>query len=262
MNYLKLELSYLDTNGGAAAALNRATDAARGGWVALLDTDDWYSPTRLQRLLDAGEAAAVDMVADNQCVFDLKAGRMVGTAFPRGRDRKIDIETFLNETDPIAAFDIGMLKPIFHTEFIRKHHVEYREYARHGYDYWVLLDYFRIGGVALLVDEPLYYYVQPFGTLSREWAQDGRKRYPFKHIKAMNDRVVSELRSSVPLRHLELLKRRGRKMAALEGFAQLREHLRGHKPIAALKAIVTSPAAFWPLAASRGFSFARRILAP
>lgn len=255
---------YLDTNGGAAAALNRATDAARGRWVALLDSDDWYSPTRLRRLLNAGEAAGVDMVADNQCVFDLKAGRMVGTAFPRGGDRKIGIETFLAETDPTAAFDLGMLKPVFRTEFIRKHQVEYREYARHGYDYWVLLDYFRTGGVALLVDEPLYYYVQPFGTFSREWAQEGRMRYPFAHIKAMNDRVVAELRSSVPPTvtpgQLSLLKRRGRKMAALEGFAQLGEHLRAHKPFAALRAIATSPAAFWPLAASRGFDFARRTL--
>lgn len=85
-------------------------------------------------------------------------------------------------------------------------------------------------------------------------------RYPFAHIKAMNDRVVAELRSSVPRRQLSLLKRRGRKMAALEGFAQLGEHLRAHKPFAALRAIATSPAAFWPLAASRGFDFARRTL--
>ena len=251
---------YLDQNGGAAHALNRATDAARGRWVALLDADDWYATDRLQRLLDAAEATNVAMVADNQYMFDAKAGRTVGTAWPAsGGRRTLGLEDFLAATDPTAAFDLGMLKPVFRTDFIRDHNVVYREYSRHGYDYLVLLDFFVAGGQALLLDEPFYYYLQPYGTLSRQWAQAGRKRYPFEHVKELNDRMVAELRSTLPGAQLAALERRGQAMEGLARFFQVTEHVRAGKPVAAIKAAATAPGVFWKIAAHRGARFAARL---
>ena len=87
----RIRTIFLPRNGGASSARNAATDAARGRWVAVLDADDWYEPTRLQRLLDAAERADVQMIADNQVIFDAKANRRVGLAFPSGGARRIGL---------------------------------------------------------------------------------------------------------------------------------------------------------------------------
>lgn len=39
-------------NGGQAAALNAGFSKAQGHWIALLDSDDWWEPNKLQRLDD------------------------------------------------------------------------------------------------------------------------------------------------------------------------------------------------------------------
>ena len=62
-------LRYLhQANAGAGAARNRGLEAAQGDWVALLDSDDWWLPTRL-----ASAAAAV--AADDRIDF-LQSNRL------------------------------------------------------------------------------------------------------------------------------------------------------------------------------------------
>ena len=62
-------------NAGAGAARNRGLELARGDWVALLDSDDWWRPTRI-----ASAAAAV--AADDRIEF-LQTNRL--HACPDGR---------------------------------------------------------------------------------------------------------------------------------------------------------------------------------
>jgi glycosyltransferase involved in cell wall biosynthesis len=96
----------LAENGGAAHALNVATASARGKWIALLDADDWYEPSRLEKLIDAADAHKVEMVADNQIFFDLHANAQVRLAFPNeGQVHEIGLTEFLEETSPTASFD-------------------------------------------------------------------------------------------------------------------------------------------------------------
>jgi succinoglycan biosynthesis protein ExoO len=54
---------------GPAAARNRALQAARGKWVAIVDSDDFIHPERLERLVAAAEADKADIVADDMVTF-------------------------------------------------------------------------------------------------------------------------------------------------------------------------------------------------
>jgi succinoglycan biosynthesis protein ExoO len=251
---------FLSENRGAAHALNLATRAARGKWISLLDADDWYEPTRLERLIDAAEAHDVEMVADNQIFYDIQADSRVGLAFQNvGRSQQIGLTDFFEGTSPTASFDYGMLKPIFLASFIRSHRVIYREAIRHGYDYFVLLDFFVAGGRALIVDEPFYYYVQPYGSISRRFASAGGRRYPFEHVKEMNDNIVTEMRGRLSEQHLETLIKRGEAMACLARLHQVRESLGAGRLGSAFIMLVTAPFPFWELCGQRVLSHLSRL---
>ena len=64
---VRIKLLHTACNGGPAAARNIGFDAARGRWIALLDSDDAYVPERLARLLELAEANGADMVSDLTC---------------------------------------------------------------------------------------------------------------------------------------------------------------------------------------------------
>mgnify|MGYP000258719112 CR=1 FL=1 len=61
----RVRLIRLAVNAGAAVARNQALRNARGRWIALLDSDDWYGENRLGVLVDRAERAAADLYADD-----------------------------------------------------------------------------------------------------------------------------------------------------------------------------------------------------
>jgi glycosyltransferase involved in cell wall biosynthesis len=55
---------------GIAVALNAGIKAARGEWIAFLDDDDLWEPTKLDASLAAGSAEGADVVFCDRCFFD------------------------------------------------------------------------------------------------------------------------------------------------------------------------------------------------
>jgi succinoglycan biosynthesis protein ExoO len=213
-------------NRGKSATMNQAVSLARGRWLAVLDADDWYHPERLAALVAIGERRNVAMVADNQLLYDAAADTVVGNGWPAGgADWRLGFDDYLVGAEVYDAFNLGMLKPVVRTEFVRATRLAYDERARFGEDFLYLLEFFLAGGNAAVADTPYYFYTQPFGSVSHRWSHGRRRRYDFQaaceliqsHIQAADGRISPS--------QTRYLTRRCRRLAALENYFRAREAL-------------------------------------
>ena len=214
-------------------------ERATGKWIVILDADDWYAPERLERIIAAAEAAGTEMGSDNQYLIDPGLQTVVGTAFPRiGRQRTLDLDSFLAGSDATNNFDCGMLKPVFLREFLLRHELEYYVPARRGQDYYMNLCFFAAGGRAIVLDEPLYDYVQPFGRVSRQWSAATRRRYPFELMLQTNGHFYNKFYHSFSPRQRRRLAARSKQFRQLAIIDRLREafHDRNYRRVLALSA--------------------------
>lgn len=158
----RIRLLRADRNGGPSAARNRAIAAARGEWVAVLDADDAFSPTRLENFLAATERTKTALVVDNLTLFDGNEKVAKGQALDgRAGELILDATSILRAERPWPGPRLGFLKPMIRTSLIRKHCLAYPERLRHSEDLVFLVDAaLASGGVTLLL-EPGYIYTQP-----------------------------------------------------------------------------------------------------
>jgi|CXWL01.1.fsa_nt_gi succinoglycan biosynthesis protein ExoO len=247
-NDSRVRVFRLDKNYGVSHARNYAIQQSRGEWIAVLDADDWFEENRLKNMIDDAVSANVELAADNQYFFDKKAGKIVGTAFPnKGRKRIVDLDIFLKHSNATKHFDYGMFKPIFRTDFIRKHSIEYYVPDRMGQDYYILLCFFAAGGKAILTDIPYYSYVQPFGYVSRKGQQEDRRHYNHVMQKSSNEHFIAIFCDKLSITQMSELLRRAREIEALICFYELREVLRHKNVKLALGLLLKSNFEFWQM---------------
>ena len=145
---------------GPGYARNRAIEAARGQWIAVLDADDWYSAGRLSSLLAHAQREGATLVADNQ-------------HFVRGETARPHRQLFRTaKTEPtfLTAFDLlrndrvgrtgnyGLLKPVVRRRVLMENKIRYDETLDNAEDLYFLLDCLRCVGGLLLVNEAHYFY--------------------------------------------------------------------------------------------------------
>ena len=213
-------------NSGKSIAMNRALALAKGHWLAVLDADDWYHTERLARLIAVAERWQADLVADNQYFFDATANRVVDTAWPsRPSDWELTFDDYLVGADAYATFNLGMLKPVLRADFMRRSGLAYEVAARHGQDFLYLLEFFLLGGRAVVSDRPSYYYTQPFGMISHRWSHPARKRYDFQTAYELNQRYLMAAFPLLSADRLARLEDRNRRLKVLESYYSARELL-------------------------------------
>ena len=262
----RISVIALRRNQGKSHAMNVAIERARGHWIAVLDADDWYEPDRLAVLVGAGEAYGAQLVADNQFFHDAAADCVVRTAFdPEQSDKRLTKRTFVEQSDPYAEFNYGMLKPVVRSNFLREHSLVYRENARLSEDFLYLIEFFAAGGTGLLISRPLYNWTEPFGSLSRQWTTTGAGswRYDFQSALLANEAVRDQLRLRNEILLASLLDARAQAFRRLHHIREI-NRLRAEKSGAAkiLGTIVCHPS-IWPQLAQRLLrSASRRIRVP
>ncbi|MDM9585919.1 MULTISPECIES: glycosyltransferase family 2 protein [unclassified Nostoc] len=167
----RLKVIVNQQNLGAAAARNRAFRVAQGEWIAVLDSDDWYAPERLEKLVSLANKTNADMIADD--VFFIKDGTTSpwSTLIQESGERidkifQIDIVYFV-ETDVFGepGLHLGLSKPLFKREFLVKHGIEYDDEIRMGQDFWLDMKCLIKGARFFIEPKPYYFYRSRPGSL-------------------------------------------------------------------------------------------------
>lgn len=128
-------------NGGPSAARNTALRLVKTPWVANLDADDYLLPGRLARMVEHAEANDLDFVADD--VIRIEPGQTPAEGIRVWKDEMIGavpmgLARFVREN--LAKYsgprrEIGYLKPLMRTEFLRQNDLFFREDMRLAEDY-------------------------------------------------------------------------------------------------------------------------------
>jgi hypothetical protein len=167
---------------------------------------------------------------------------MVGTAWPPGEGAwAMGFDDFLNGSDAYETFNLGMLKPVMRMDFIRRTTLGYEESARHGQDFFHLLQFFLYGGKALVCDAPHYYYTQPFGAVSRRWSHAGRRRYDFLTAYTINRRFLADAADILTPSQAARLRNRNAKLKSLEHYYRAKERVAEGKIPAAIGQVIRHP---------------------
>jgi succinoglycan biosynthesis protein ExoO len=148
--------------GGPAAARNRAFAAARGRWIAIVDSDDVLQRERLARLVSAAETDGADIAADNLLVFYQDRSRRPHFHL-RGRSARgpkwIGLEEFvrsnsLNAREPA----LGYLKPLIRRSRMERVDGPYDESLAVAEDYDLIFRLIALGAKMRVYPDPGYFY--------------------------------------------------------------------------------------------------------
>ena len=226
------------TNGGPARARNLGFEAARGTWIALLDSDDGFRDGRLNRLAGLAEAHGADLVADDLAVVDGVSGVALGRVLAADAPdlATIDAPTFI-ERNRLGhpGFTYGYLKPLIRRAFLEQHGLRYREELRIGEDFHLYLDCLLRGGRFLVVNQPLYVYRLMPGSISRRLtgADIGR-------LRAHNQALLEGPLTLEPAVRVALLERAG-ELERLAGHGRFIELAKGGRAGHALGLLARRP---------------------
>ncbi len=261
----RIRVIRLGQNGGKPRAMNRLVAAARGEWVAVLDADDTYAETRLERLVGMAEAHGVEMAADNIRYIDAGVEQVVRTGFdPSGPSRIVAKRDLTRNSDSFGEFDFGILKPVIRRDFLIAHGLTYFEETRLAEDFYYLMNFFVAGGRGYLSSEPLYNWTMPFGAISRRWTETGSGawRYDYRQALRANEHFIAEMERRGEREVVAMLRARSRQYRAMIPYLDAQRLASEHRWYKALRTIAAHPSTYrllaqriagraWRLAAGR-----------
>jgi GT2 family glycosyltransferase/glycosyltransferase involved in cell wall biosynthesis len=126
----------LERNSGPGAARNAGLAAARGTWIAILDSDDIMHPDRLSRLIAEATDAGADICADDLLIFRDGAAPTTFLPRPESLPRWIATSEFILSNRLLSRSpSLGYLKPLISAAFLRRHAIVYDPALRIGEDY-------------------------------------------------------------------------------------------------------------------------------
>lgn len=242
-------------NRGPAAARNAGLAQVDTDWVALLDSDDRMAPGRLTSLIGLATVRGWDLIADDLIrVADwtrLDEGHRLWSDRDFG-EIELDLARFVRENIHHhcgRGRELGYVKPVIRTAFLRRHGLAYREEMRLAEDYDLYARALLAGARFGLVDPRGYYAFDTSGSLSkahnaRDLEQIYRVDREFLAIQELGAEARAALREHLALAHEKW------------AWARLTEAVRARRPAMAAACFLAPPA----IAATLASRVAQRLL--
>ncbi|QNE04876.1 glycosyltransferase family 2 protein [Croceicoccus marinus] len=167
----RLRITRNEVNRGPAAGRNRGFEMADTEVVAILDADDQVASGRFTHLLNCDDW---DLIADN-IRFSRTLECDAGDAAPVRRTRTIDLSEFASRNISRPGQprgELGFLKPIIKTDFIRAHRLAYDETLRLGEDFIFYANALACGARFRLADTVGYIALEREDSLSGKHRTD------------------------------------------------------------------------------------------
>ena len=158
----RIRLIRTPTQLGPGGARNHGLAVARGIWLAILDSDDIMHPRRLSQLLEASRVLNVEILADNQLVFDdAKAhpSRPLLEQNDLALDRSITTERYVLSNSLFSrSVPLGYLKPLMLRSFLEEQDCRYDPSLRIAEDYDLILRLLLKGARFHVCPQMTYFY--------------------------------------------------------------------------------------------------------
>ena len=183
-----------------------------------MDADDAYVPSRLQMLVQVGNAYAADIVADNLALYDMEAEKTVSDGVLSLRQLSIisQYEYVRRSRGDREDIDWGLLHPIFRSEFIKRRGLQYPLNLRHGEDFAFVLSALLEGAKFVFTPDVGYVYTQRLGTLSNRLSPLSRTQVDFKTMAAHTLSLMRNPRVRSDRTMLSLLRTRYRALRTID----------------------------------------------
>jgi succinoglycan biosynthesis protein ExoO len=194
----RVRIISLETNSGPSAARNAGLAAAQGRWVAILDSDDFMHPDRLDRLVGEAQRSGAQICADDLIIFQegRKAESFLGMA--ETAPRWVTTTEFVASNQVFGSKPpLGYLKPLIDLAFLRRHGLSYRPSLRIGEDYDLVLQLLIEGARYRLTRELGYFYRRHASSISHRIAVADVERL-LEADAAMRQSLVDAPQSLVP----------------------------------------------------------------
>ena len=145
---------------GPAGARNRALAAARGAWIAIVDSDDIIHPERLDHLIRSAVALDVDMVADDIIFFGespTERNKTLLQDLDLAAPQTIDAVTLVSgHVNGARTISLGYLKPLIRRAALRD--LRFNESLRIDEDHDLYLRLLMSGATFSLLPDAMYLY--------------------------------------------------------------------------------------------------------
>lgn len=235
-------------NRGVSYGRNLGIGQARGKWIALLDSDDWYAAQRLEKLVAVGEANNADLVADNLWLINEGEKKPWSTLLKECPQVELSSNTFIDAVQFVVSdrlpainarriWSLGYAKPLIKREFLLRHQIWYDENLRVGEDFTLYLECLRRKARFYLLEQPYYYYRTRKVSLSTRKPTE----YLFESCAIAQKFINCEINSPEESRLLKALLENLTTFQKRLVFYRLLENIRDRQFIAALALITEHP---------------------
>lgn len=235
----RLKILVNETNKGPSYSRNRALKEAKGEWVALLDSDDWYAPNRLEVLLNVAIAENADIIADDIYLISDGAESPSETCFS---NKKMNINKIKKiDAAYLIDFNLGITKPVIKRDFLIFNSLQFDEKIKYEEDLLLFLLCLVNGASFIILPEPYYYYRTRSGSLMTEQAEFYEQAYK-TNLYLLEQEVIkknSKLAAS--------LSRRLSNIKLLRAYYKVKPFIKKKDFLSAFTVAVENPIFFWAL---------------